>query len=160
MENSESPEESKQEGRKDLLNQFIGVTFLYLGFQEFLNFCILLQDKFFKFGELDFRYIYLLTPIISLLLITILYIVLKKFNRDQDIIKYLVLLGWALLVIPQMSPPIIFGLNIIYTTWFLILSAISVGTTGYKSIIRILPRSRDLIMTSLNFTLKRSSSAG
>ena len=103
---------------------------------------------------------YFLSPVISAILILGSYLILKRTYRPPKEHYLLYALSWLFLFIPQIIPPLFYGLNIIYVTWTFILATAVTAIVIFQDSVLInvndVPRNeRKFVYDELKFYLDK-----
>lgn len=117
---SEEQETEERAHTKIVLGAFLYSSVLYLVVQQTLNVFVWYRRVSLNTFTVGEAYFY--APAISVVGIGIAYLSARRFYRSRGAHYMLYALSWGLLLAPQMIPPFVHGLNIIYTTWVFIMA--------------------------------------
>jgi len=122
----------QQEKTRRLLKTFLLSATIYLGAQESLSYLIWSSRT--SINTCYFANLYFLMPAISLLFVCCTFATLSRYYKPTREHYVLYGIAWGGLFIFQMVPPLIYGLNIIYTTWTFIMATSVAGTIIFQDL--------------------------
>lgn len=148
-----------------LLTIYLSASLLYLTVQELLNLFVYSSNATLRLETFKPYGLYFALPDVSAVLVLSSYLILKAVYRPQRTNHYVLHgLSFTVLLVPQLIPPFVCGLNIIYTTWTFILTATVVGVVVFHDLVLLceegVPRTgRTLLFEEWKFYLDKLSLA-